>query len=71
MRIEFDAEHCAGHALCAAAGPDVYHLDDAGYCIPPKRDVAPELIDQAYSGADACPEQAITVIDDRSAKAGA
>ncbi|ORA19964.1 hypothetical protein BST14_04045 [Mycobacterium arosiense ATCC BAA-1401 = DSM 45069] len=65
MRIEFDAEHCVGHALCAAAGPDVYHLDDAGYCIPPSREVvAPELVDQAYRGAEACPERAITVVDD-------
>jgi len=64
VRIEFDSTHCAGHALCAAAGPDVYHLDDAGYCIPPELEVAPELIDQAYRGAEACPEQAITVIDD-------
>lgn len=64
VRIEFDSTRCAGHALCAAEGPDVYHLDDAGYCIRPERHVAPGLIDQAYRGADACPEQAITVIED-------
>ena len=64
VRIEFDSARCAGHALCAAAGPDVYHLDDAGYCIPPERHLAPELSDQAYRGADACPERAITVIED-------
>ncbi|WP_231972183.1 MULTISPECIES: ferredoxin [unclassified Mycobacterium] len=63
IRIEFDAAHCVGHALCAAAGPDVYHLDDTGYCIPPEGEVAAAFIDQAHRGADACPERAITVIE--------
>lgn len=69
LRIQFDADHCAGHALCAGVGPDVFHLDDDGYCIPPDAEVPPELVDQAYAGADACPERAITVVDDCSSKA--
>lgn len=62
-RIELNAERCAGHALCNAVAPDVYQLDDNGYC------VAPTVIDEslrasAMSGADACPEQVLNVLDD-------
>lgn len=73
VRIKFDKEHCVGHALCAAAGPDVFQLDEDGYCIPPDEnaDVPPDLVDQAYAGADACPERVITVVDDGSSKATA
>lgn len=69
VRIEFDAARCAGHALCAAAGPDLFILNDAGYCIPPSKEVPPELAEQAFAGADACPEQAIAVVDERTVKA--
>lgn len=63
VQIHFDAKHCAGHALCAAVAPDVFELDDNGYCIPPDPRVPPDLVEQALRGADACPEQAITVVD--------
>lgn len=55
---------CVGHAMCNAAAPEIYDLDDSGYCIPPDG----ELVDdtarkQAIAGANACPEQALTVVD--------
>ena len=62
VQIRFDAKHCAGHALCAAAAPDVFELDDAGYCIPPDPQVPLDLVEQAQRGADACPERAIAMI---------
>jgi ferredoxin len=64
MRVEFDTERCQGHAQCAANGPDVYILDDEGYCaIPSVLDVPGGLEGQASTGAAACPEQALTVIE--------
>ncbi|OBG86351.1 hypothetical protein A5699_02460 [Mycobacterium sp. E802] len=63
-RIELDEHHCAGHALCNAVAPQIYHLNEQGYCLPP-----PEHIDEssraaALAGAEACPERALTVLDD-------
>lgn len=62
-RIEFDAAHCAGHTLCNATAPQVYQLDDNGYCNPPST-VGKALHDAAIAGADACPERVLRVVDD-------
>ncbi len=63
MRVKLDSSRCAGHAMCNAAGPDVYDLDDSGYCLLTTEVVAPQLEEQALAGAAACPEQALTIID--------
>jgi ferredoxin len=64
MRVQLDSGRCVGHAMCHAMGPDVYDLDDSGYCIPPIDVVAPGLEEQATAGAAACPERALEVIRD-------
>ena len=64
MRVTLDNSRCAGHAMCNAAGPDVYDLDDSGYCLLHSDVVAPGLEEQALAGAAACPEQALTVTRD-------
>jgi ferredoxin len=61
MRITVDTEACTGHALCFAAAPDVYVLDELGYNVTPASEVPPELEEQARRGALSCPEMAITV----------
>lgn len=63
MRVEVDPNLCMGHAQCNAVAPDVYDLDDDGYCVIHKNEVASELVEQARDGAAACPEQAITVTE--------
>jgi ferredoxin len=61
MIINFDRDLCRGHAQCAAAAPDVYPLDDSGYCdLPAHSEVSADLADQARRGARQCPEEAIT-----------
>jgi ferredoxin len=45
----------------ATGGPDVYHLDDLGYCKIEVAEVAPGLEQQARDGAAACPERAISI----------
>jgi ferredoxin len=62
MKIEVNTALCSGHARCAATAPEVYELDDDGFCAITTLDVAPELEAAAVRGADACPERAITVI---------
>jgi ferredoxin len=61
VRISVDRDKCTGHALCRAAGPNVYELDELGFNVTPAGDVPPELADEAVRGALSCPESAITV----------
>jgi len=65
MKVVVEPNRCQGHARCLAEGPDVYVLDDLGYNSTNVEDVPPELADQARRGALACPELALTVIEDQ------
>lgn len=62
MRVEVDPNICEGHGQCNATAPEVYDLDEDGYCVIRTPEVPPELESQAQSGAQACPVQAIKVI---------
>jgi ferredoxin len=64
MRIIVDHDLCSGHGRCAAVAPSVYSLDEEGYCAIVELDVNPGDEDAARSGADNCPERAITIIDE-------
>lgn len=59
--ISLDTNRCAGHALCAATAPEVYDLDDDGYCVLPSAEVPDSDKPAAIRGAAACPEQALVV----------
>jgi ferredoxin len=61
MKITVDRDKCTGHARCQATAPDVYQLDDLGYCAITELTVPTGLEQQAQAGAGACPERAITV----------
>lgn len=61
MRVEVDPNICEGHGQCQAVAPEVYDLDDDGYCLIRNPEVAPDLESRAREGALACPVQAITV----------
>jgi ferredoxin len=50
--------------LCAAKAPDVFQLDDEGYCCSDGAVVPPHLHEQARLGARHCPEAAIVLIED-------
>ncbi|MGH3873205.1 MAG: ferredoxin [Pseudonocardiaceae bacterium] len=62
MRVEVDPNICEGHGQCNAVAPEVYDLDDGGYCLIRNPEIAPDLETQAEEGARSCPVQAITVI---------
>lgn len=64
MKIKVDRKVCAGHALCASKAPDVYTLDDDGYCNSDGMTVPADKVEQAKFGAAYCPERAIVLIDD-------
>ncbi|HVV08232.1 ferredoxin [Amycolatopsis sp.] len=63
MKVSLNREACTGHARCYAVAPDVYELDDDGYCALDVVEVQPAMEPQARRGAQACPEGAITVIE--------
>jgi ferredoxin len=50
--------------MCNVTAPQVYDLDDSGYCVPPLGELAEDTARrQAIAGANACPERALKVID--------
>lgn len=67
MKLTADPELCTGHARCVAVAPAVYQLDDDGFnrlAHEPARTVPAHLEEQARAGRDACPEQALRVIEE-------
>ena len=67
MKIHVDTDLCSGHARCEAAAPQVFTLDDEGYNATEDHVLAPDELRGASRGALACPEQAISLLDDDGA----
>jgi ferredoxin len=61
-RIELISNGCVGHGQCNAVAPEVYGLDEDGYCVPRHGDVPAQLMSSAADGAKSCPERAIVVV---------
>lgn len=59
VTVRVDRTVCAGHALCAMRAPEIYELDDEGFCASDGRVVPAELREKAELGARVCPEGAI------------
>lgn len=62
MRIVVDKSKCHGHGLCYLACPEVYLLDESGYCDPLAEAVSDALSEVAQRGASECPEGAISLV---------
>ena len=62
MEIRVDRSLCTGHAQCNAVAPELYELDDDGYCIGGTLSIESESQLAARAGAEACPERAIDLI---------
>jgi ferredoxin len=62
IRVRTHPGLCLGWGNCHRFAPDVYPLDDAGHVAVHLLDVPAELAYDAWLGAGACPEQAITVV---------
>lgn len=67
MRVRVDAERCVGHGRCYTLAPGVFGADDEGHCVVLVTDMATtsEFRDQAWVGAQNCPERAIVIDADR------
>jgi ferredoxin len=64
VKIKIDRSKCQGHARCASLAGELYKLDEQGYIDSDGFDVPPGMETLARTGARACPECAITVLDD-------
>ena len=62
MKIRVDTAKCQGHGMCNAAAPDLFPLDDLGYCAVRELDVPDRRVDEARRGSAACPERAIEAV---------
>lgn len=63
MRIVLDTERCQGHGRCYSLAPDLFDADDAGHCVLLVDEVPAGSEADARSGADNCPEQALSIVD--------
>ena len=61
MKITIDTTKCSGHARCWATASEVFDLNDNGYALPRDTEVPKSFENVARTGAQACPEGAITV----------
>ena len=61
MRVRLERSKCTGHAQCYAVAPDLFPIDDDGYCVLEERVV--QLGEEALSeaGVAACPEGALLI----------
>jgi ferredoxin len=65
MRVRIDTARCKGNAMCWAAAPEVFGLDEnTGYAYVPDEEVPPQHAAQARVGAGMCPEHAVEVIEE-------
>jgi ferredoxin len=64
VRVRTHPGLCNGCGNCCRWAPRVYSLDDDGYIGLHLLDVPPGLEADARLGAQVCPEQAITIIDE-------
>ncbi|QLL09122.1 ferredoxin [Mycobacterium vicinigordonae] len=59
MKVRLDQTKCSGHAQCYAVDPDLFPIDDSGYCILEEREVVPDEQERVREGVAACPEAAL------------
>jgi len=63
VRIQFDPERCQGHGRCYSLAPDLFDSDDVGHCVLLVDEAPSGREDDARSGVENCPEQALFLID--------
>lgn len=64
MKIIADISRCCGHARCAAVSETLFVLDDNGYIAITEVAVPAESAMVARRGVRACPERALTLVEE-------
>jgi ferredoxin len=63
VRVLLDPDACVGHGRCYALAAEVYEPDEDGHCVVLRDgDVPSDMEAAARKGADNCPEEALSVI---------
>jgi ferredoxin len=63
MHIRLDADRCQGHGRCYVLAPDLFDADDYGHCVLLVDEVPAGREDDARTGVENCPEQALALED--------
>lgn len=67
MRLVVDESRCQGHTLCKFAAPQLFELrEEDGHSVVVVDVVPPDQEERARMAAAGCPEQAITIHEDRA-----
>ena len=61
VTVRVDPDLCVGHGRCYVLAPDVFGTDEFGHCVVLEEQVPDALTADARTGAENCPEQAITI----------
>lgn len=64
MKVVANQSLCSGHARCASVAPEVFDLTDDGYIAFSEKEIEAGLEAQARRGVRACPERALTLVED-------
>ncbi|HDR9005373.1 MULTISPECIES: ferredoxin [Burkholderia cepacia complex] len=67
MKIAADQTKCCGHARCASIAEDIFPLNSDGYIAVPEIIVPRGQEALATKGVRACPERALSVVNDDAA----
>lgn len=70
MKIIADIKKCCGHARCANVDETLFVLDDNGYIAVSEIIVPLGQETLGRRGARACPERALTIVEDEAPKPG-
>ena len=63
MHIRLDVDRCQGHGRCYVLAPDLFDADDYGHCVLLVDEVPAGRLEDARSGVENCPEQALALED--------
>jgi ferredoxin len=65
VRVVIDGERCAGHGRCYVIAPELFTDDERGYgATAGDGAVTPDQADLARRAVAACPERAISIVED-------
>jgi ferredoxin len=64
LKVQVDANVCAGFGVCVGVCPEAFELHDDGYAIVVIDEVPAELEDSVRAAVNQCPARAISLIDD-------
>jgi len=63
VHIRLDVERCQGHGRCYVLAPDLFDADDYGHCVLLVDEIPAGREDDARTGVENCPEQALSLED--------